>query len=367
MNRELRVAVIGAGHLGRIHAKLIAQVEGARLVAVCDPVKDACDALAETHGVTAYSDYRDSIEHIDAAIIAAPTDLHCDIASTLIKAGKHLMVEKPLAADSDDARRLALMASTRNLVLQVGHVERFNPAFTALGDFGVDVKYVEATRASRFPGRCLDVGVVMDLMIHDLDLVLSLTQASVRSISASGISVVSDHEDIAEARLEFECGLVANLKASRVSPLPCRDMTLFSPAGFAQIDFGKPSLSTVRASETLSTRQFDLDQATDNPLGYADDLFGEHLQCEVNELEPRNAILDELHDFVISVESRTSPIVDGSAGARAVTIASAILDAIDERAWYSYAGADERGPLAIPRRRVGQPATQDVAASRRAA
>ena len=369
MNRELRVAVIGAGHLGRIHAKLISQVDGARLVAVCDPVQAACQAVADTHGVAAHSDYRDVIEDIDAAIIAAPTDYHADIASTLIKAGKHLMVEKPLAAESDDARRLALMASTRNVVLQVGHVERFNPAFTALEEFGVDVKYVEATRASRFPGRCLDVGVVMDLMILDLDLVLSLTQSAVRSISASGISVVSDHEDIAEARIEFECGMVANLKASRVSPLPARDMTLFSPAGFAQIDFGKPSLATVRASETLSTRQFDLNEQTDTPLSYADTLFGEHLQCEVNELQPRNAILDELHDFVISVESGSSPIVDGSAGARAVRVAGSILDAIDERAWYSYAGADERGPLAIPRRRVGQPTKRESAGTpaRRAA
>lgn len=359
MSRELRVAVIGGGHLGRIHAKLLGQVEGARLVAICDPDQAACQAIAAAHStddrpIAAHADYRDCIESIDAAIIAAPTHYHAEIATTLLKAGKHLFVEKPLTHEADDARRLAMLASTRGLALQVGHVERFNPAFTALGDFGVDVKYVEATRASRFPGRCLDVGVVMDLMIHDLDLILSLTSAPVSSIAASGLSVVSSHEDIAEARIEFQCGLVANVKASRISPLPARDMVLYSPAGFAQIDFGKPALTTVRTSDSLAHREFRLAQQTDNPLKYADTLFTEHLQCEVKQLEPRNAILDELHDFVISVQSGGAPSVDGTAGARAVALAESILDTIDQRSWYAFANANETGASAVPRRRIDQ-------------
>ncbi|TWT67550.1 Gfo/Idh/MocA family protein [Allorhodopirellula solitaria] len=359
MSRELRVAVIGGGHLGRIHAKLLAQVDGARLVAICDPDLDAGQTIASARStddcpVTAYADYRDCVESIDAAIIAAPTHYHAQISTTLLKAGKHLFVEKPLSHDADDARRLAMLASTRRLVLQVGHVERFNPAFTALNDFGVDVKYVEATRASRFPGRCLDVGVVMDLMIHDLDLILSLTNAPVRSIAASGLSVVSDHEDIAEARIEFQCGLVANVKASRISPLPARDMVLYSPAGFAQIDFGKPALTTVRSSDSLSRREFALDAETENPLKYADTLFDEHLQCAVEELEPRNAILDELHDFVISVQCGGVPVVDGAAGARAVAVAESVLNVIEERAWYAFPNSREVGASAFPRRRIEQ-------------
>ncbi|WP_404309863.1 Gfo/Idh/MocA family oxidoreductase [Neorhodopirellula lusitana] len=368
VGQELKVAVIGGGHLGRIHAKLLTQVEGARLVAVCDPNLEAATTIAEANSrpeesVAAYADYREAIGEFDAAVIAAPTGFHGEIASTLIKAGKHLFVEKPLTHESEEAKRLALLASSRNRVLQVGHVERFNPAFTALGEFGVDVKYVEATRASRFPGRCLDVGVVMDLMIHDLDLVLSLTNAAVRSIHASGLSVVSDHEDIAEARIEFECGLVANLKASRVSPAPARDMVLYSPAGFAQIDFGKPALAMVKASDSLSRRTFDLEAEAENPLKYADELFDQHLSCELKELEPRNAILDELHDFVISVQAGGVPVVDGNAGARAVTVAEAILDAIAERSWYANASDDEIGAKGQPRRRI----EQDRVAPRRAA
>jgi len=369
MTGQLRVAVIGGGHLGRIHAKLLNQVEGASLVAVCDPNLNAAQTIASAHHaesspVLAYADYRQAIESFDAAIIAAPTGFHAEIASTLLKAGKHLFVEKPLTHESEDAKRLAMIASTRGLVLQVGHVERFNPAFTALDQFGVDVKYVEATRASRFPGRCLDVGVVMDLMIHDLDLVLSLTNAAVRSIAASGLSVVSQHEDIAEARLEFECGMVANLKASRVSPLPARDMALYSPAGFAQIDFGKPALATVRASDSLAKRDFSLDCETDNPLKYADMLFEEHLKCELQELEPRNAILDELYDFVISIQCGGIPVCDGSAGARAVAVAESILQAIDQRRWYTYPSEREIGPAGRPRRRIEQ---DRVSPSRRAA
>ena len=169
---ELRIAVIGAGHLGRIHAKLLGQVDGGKLVAVSDPFEAARKNAEELFGVPVYADYRDCLPDIDAAVIAAPTDMHADIAKTLLNAGKHVLVEKPLTIERDDANRLSSLANAKKLTLQVGHVERFNPAFTALEKLAVDVKYVEAVRASSFPGRCLDVGVVMDLMIHDLDLIL---------------------------------------------------------------------------------------------------------------------------------------------------------------------------------------------------
>lgn len=358
----LRIAVIGAGHLGRIHAKLLAQVEGAELVAICDPGATARAIAAEQFDVTLHADYRECIESIDAAIVAAPTPQHFEIASTLLKSGKHLLVEKPLAHDRTDAQRLAMLAAARRLTLQVGHVERFNPAFTALGDLAVDVKYVEAVRASRFPGRCLDVGVVMDLMIHDVDLVLAMTSGSVTSVKASGLAVVSDHEDVAEARIEFDSGLVANLKASRISPQPARQMQLYGPQGFAEIDFGGPALNIVRPSEALVTRNFDLAAATNNPLSYADSLFSEQLSAESRTLEPRNAILDELHDFVISIQSGCEPTVDGTAAARAVAVADQILEAIERRAWYRDASPSELGANASARRRIDSAAVVRKAA-----
>ncbi|MEM1069884.1 MAG: Gfo/Idh/MocA family oxidoreductase [Planctomycetota bacterium] len=349
---KLRFAVIGTGHLGRIHAKLLGQVDGAQLVAVSDPNEPARQQVADQHDVPAYANYRDCIESIDAAVVASPTDTHADVVGDLLRAGKHVFVEKPLTIDREDARRLALLASARRSTLQVGHVERFNPAFTALGNLGVDVKYVEAVRASSFPGRCLDVGVVMDLMIHDLDLVLSFTDAAVRSVSSSGLSVISDHEDLAEARIEFECGLVACLKASRISPAPARQMQVYGANGYADIDFGGPSLSVVRPSETVSNRSFDLFAETDNPLDYSGRLFSERLCCETLDLEPRNAILDELHDFVISVQTGMAPTVDGAAGAYAVDVAQRVLESIEQRCWYADATESETGPHAVRRERI---------------
>ncbi len=212
-------------------------------------------------------------------MIAAPTDLHAEIASDLLKAGKHVLVEKPVTIHGEDARRLALVASSRRLTLQVGHVERFNPAFTALDNLAADVKYVEATRASSFPGRCLDVGVVMDLMIHDLGSGLVDDRFAGIVIAASGLSVISNHEDIAETRIEFGCGLVANLKTSRISPEPARRMTVFGSNGYADIDFGRPALSVVRPCDTVVNRTFDLAAETENPLGYSDQLFSSRLRA----------------------------------------------------------------------------------------
>ncbi|MEM6468811.1 MAG: Gfo/Idh/MocA family oxidoreductase [Planctomycetota bacterium] len=349
---NLRVAVIGAGHLGRIHARLLGSVDGADLVAVTDPIQAAREQIETQFGVPTHADYRACIDQIDAAIIAAPTDSHAAIATDLLKAGKHLLVEKPLATSAADADRLASLAASKRLTLQVGHVERFNPAFAALGGLGVDVKYVEAVRASRFPGRCLDVGVVMDLMIHDIDLVCAMTDAPLRHVSASGLAVVSDHEDLAEARLEFDCGLVANLKSSRISPSPARSMQVYGPSGFAEIDFSKPALHTVAPSQSLADRSFDLNDQTDNPLTYADQLFGEHLEVGMHELESRNAILDELHDFVVSAETGFEPTVSGFAGARAVSVAESVLDAIEQRQWYQSATVAERGSLASVRPRI---------------
>ena len=352
---RLRVAVIGAGHLGRIHSKLLGQVDGAELVAISDPIESTRGVAEKQFAVPTFADHRSLINRIDAAVIAAPTDRHAEIATDLLKAGKHVLVEKPIATSAAQADRLAMLAASRRLTLQVGHVERFNPAFTSLDHLGIDVKYVEAVRASRFPGRCLDVGVVMDLMIHDIDLVCAMTDAAVSDVSASGIAVVSDHEDLAEARIEFECGLVANLKASRVSPTPAREMHVYGPNGFAQIDFSGPAVHAVRPSDSIVERSFDLDVATDNPLTYADELFGEHLKLETIELEPRNAILDELHDFVISIQSGVSPTVDGAAGARAVAIAERILETITGRSWYANPVAAEIGARAIARTRIDAP------------
>jgi predicted dehydrogenase len=344
----LRIAVIGAGHLGRIHAKLFAQVDDAELVAIVDPVESARQLAQSTFGVPTFASQHEVLDRIDAAVIASPSDLHAAAATDLLTAGKHVFVEKPITVCPADADRLVQLAQARRRTLQVGHVERFNPAWTAAAEVTAQAKYIEAVRASRFPGRCLDVGVVMDLMIHDIDLVLSLSSGPLREVRASGLALVSDHEDIAEARLEFECGLVANLKASRVSPTPARQMKTFGPGGFAEIDFGSLSLNTIRPDAAILDRSFDLATVTSAPLKFADQLFADYLTPVTIQVEPRNAILDELHDFVISIRSQSEPTVSGWAGARAVTVAGLILDQIAMRRWTGSTAPEEIGSHAIP-------------------
>lgn len=347
---SLKFAVVGAGHLGKIHARLLASLDDVEVVAITDPSDAARAAAADILNLPTYASHRQVLDQVDAAVIASPTGLHAEIASDFLTAGKHLLVEKPLTTSSEDAAQLVRLANRHDCVLQVGHVERFNPAWSAATDFIRQPKYIEATRASSFPGRCLDVGVVMDLMIHDLDLVLSLTDAELVDIQASGISVVSDHEDLAEARLTFACGLVANLKASRVSLGASRQMSLFGANGFAELDFSQPSATLVRASGAVCDGSFEL-TTLGEPKQARDRLFAEHLTVDQPALEPRNAILDELHDLVISIRSGTAPTVTGAAGARAVEVANQVLQAIDNRCWTADKASPQRGPHVKPQER----------------
>jgi predicted dehydrogenase len=340
----LRIAVVGGGHLGRIHTRLLSSIDEVQVVAVSDPSDAARAAIAQQFGTPTYASHRQVIDLVDAAVIASPSDLHATIAQDFLNAGKHLLVEKPLTIQPYQADDLVRLAERRNLVLQVGHVERFNPAWTASSHVVRGAKYIEATRASSFPGRCLDVGVVMDLMIHDIDLVLSVTDGELVDCQASGLSLVSNHEDIAEARLTFGCGMVANLKASRISTSACRVMQTFGPHGFAEIDFSTPSATLVTPSAAIANRQLDPSHS-ESAKAFRDDLFEHHLQPVVAEsLEPRNAILDELHDFVISIRSAAAPIVSGRAGARAVQVADRVLQSIARRQWNGPTDILARGP-----------------------
>jgi len=237
------------------------------------------------------------------------------------------LVEKPLTPDARTAEQLVTLAQAKRKTLQVGHVERFNPAWQeTIGQLG-PVRYVQATRASRFPGRCLDVGVVLDLMIHDLDLVLSLTSAALVDVQATGRAVVTQHEDLAEARLTFADGLVANLRASRISPQPQRSMQLFGDQAFADLDFGKPAAALIRPNASILSRSFQLG-TTVSLSEFKEQIFERWLPQQTNVLEPRNAILDELHDFVVACSTGAKPLVTGDAGARAVQAAELVLQRI---------------------------------------
>jgi predicted dehydrogenase len=238
---ELRVGVVGVGHIGKNHARLYAETDAAKFAAIYDI--DAANAaqVASQFGVQAAASLEEFAELIDAASIATPTSAHFSVAYPLLEKGKHLLIEKPIATDAKEASSLAELASQSQLVLQVGHVERFNPVLSALEAHLTHPRFIEAHRLSPFPNRSTDIGVVLDLMIHDLEIILHLVRSSVRSIDAVGVPVLSRREDIANARIRFENGCVANITSSRISPERMRKIRVFQEDAYLSLDYQNQS------------------------------------------------------------------------------------------------------------------------------
>ena len=247
---QLRTAIIGAGHMGRFHASKFAAAPGSRLVAVADANPERAAEIARPLGCEAVSDYRQLLGRVDAACIAVPTVLHHEVARECIEAGVHVLVEKPLARTLEEADALLRLARAKGVVLQVGHLQRFNPAFVALASHSGRPLFIDIERLAPFKARGIDVDVVLDLMIHDLDLVLALAKAPVENISASGFRVLTDGIDIANARVEFGDGCIANISASRVSQAPVRKFRVFWPDQYASADLQEQRLRTVRRGES---------------------------------------------------------------------------------------------------------------------
>ena len=292
---SLRIAVIGAGRLGGFHAQKLARMASVELVGVVDPLAANRDRLAAELHTARYSSHRPLLGRIDAAVIAAPTVLHHRLAVDLLEAGTHLLIEKPICTTVAEADELVELARRRQLVLQVGHVERFNPALAAAIPHARNPKFIEAVRASGFTFRSMDVGVVLDLMIHDIDLVLSLVRSPLRSVDALGVSILGGHEDVAHARLEFQSGCVANLSASRVSYEAVRKMQIWAPRAYANIDFGARTTTLVRPSEALLRGEFHADRLTPEQVEhYKTHLAEEHLPRQQQTFDAVDALALEL-------------------------------------------------------------------------
>ncbi|HEY4235448.1 MAG TPA: Gfo/Idh/MocA family oxidoreductase [Lacipirellulaceae bacterium] len=344
----LRVAIIGAGHLGRIHARIAAGLEEIELVAVADPVAECRDSVAEEVRTRAVADYRELVGEIDAAIVATPTSTHHTIGMELLASGLPLFIEKPLAPDAAAATELVNLARKQGLVLQVGHVERFNPALAWVASEVRDPKYIEATRTSSYSFRSTDIGVVLDMMIHDLDVVLALSNSEVTDVQALGISVLGGHEDMATARLTFASGCVAQLSASRVSPQQRRTMNIFTSRGSASIDFASHEATLIKPREDVLRRKFRLDRLTVGERAHLKDcLFDELLVRTEHEAAKVNAIQEEQRDFVTSIRTGKTPRVDGAAGRDAIAVAEMILAKIEQHAWDG-TSAGRLGPFAMP-------------------
>jgi predicted dehydrogenase len=337
-----RLGVIGVGHLGKEHARILSGMADVELVGVVDSHAPQAELIAQRCGTRAYTDHRALLPLVDAAVVATPTTYHHAVASAFLSHGIPLLVEKPLALDLPQAEELVALAARHGVVLQVGHIERFNPAFEELQRRPLRAKLFTCERYSGFSGRSTDIGVVLDMMIHDLDLVLVLVRSPVRSVEAMGVCVLGGQEDLAQARVTFGNGCVANFSASRVHPASVRRMQAWGPEGFAAIDFAKRHLTLMQPGASLRGQRNGArrtDAAT--MASYKSDLFTRHIETVEVDCAGGDQLTAELRDFVQCVRNGTMPRVDGSAGRDAITLASLILDQLRNHQWEG----DARGPM----------------------
>lgn len=252
--KNIRVGVVGVGHIGSNHARLYREVPSADLAAVYDVDLERANSIAEKYGAVAAKSLDEFANLVDAASVATPTNTHHEVALALLKQGKHLLVEKPITENTAHANELADLAASRELILQVGHVERFNPVLSALEARLTHPRFIEAHRLSPYPNRSTDIGVVLDLMIHDLEIILHLVRSPVKNLDAVGVPVLSRGEDIANARLRFENGCVANITSSRISPERMRKIRVFQQDAYLSLDYEKQAGEIYRREGDKITR-----------------------------------------------------------------------------------------------------------------
>ena len=257
----LRVAVIGAGHLGRIHTRLLRGRADIEFLGIVEPSAETRQRVATEFQTTGYATVEEIWDRLDAAVVVTPTKYHHAVTLPLLEHGVHCLVEKPITFSLDDADELIAAARRHDRVLQVGHVERFNPALTTIRPHLGPARYIEATRTSGYTFRSIDIGVVLDLMIHDIDIVLALAQSAVVDVRAIGTPVLGPHEDMAQARLEFASGCVANLTASRTSFQQQRTLQIYSPTAFAALDLGTRQAKLVRVGDKIARGQVDVQRS----------------------------------------------------------------------------------------------------------
>jgi predicted dehydrogenase len=336
--KRLRVGVVGVGHLGQHHARILAAMPGVDLVAVVDARPEQAQAVAARCRTNALVEYRALLESVDAVTVAVPTSMHREVATPFLERGIATLIEKPMAASVADSEKLVQQARTSGAVLQVGHIERFNPALRALEQLPIRPKYVAAERLSTYTFRSTDIGVVLDLMIHDLDLLLSMIAVPVRSVAAVGVSLFGEHEDVANARIEFEDGSVASLTASRASFTPTRKMRIWGAEGYASLDFAAKDATLVRPSEQLKRGRLDLEGVDlGQPAAVREHLFGKVLR--VDRIEPESAAplaLDlELENFVAAARRIAPPRVSGDDALQAIRLADQVLRSLNGHRWHA--------------------------------
>lgn len=294
--KTVKIGVIGVGYLGSVHARVYSQLEGVRLIGVCDIDEAKARAIARKFRTAAFTDYRDLIGKVDAASVVVPTNLHHKIAKPLLENGLHLLVEKPITTTLQEADDLLAVAKDKNLILQVGHVERFNSGFLAVEKIINKPIFIECHRLGPFKKRATDVGVILDLMIHDIDIILGLIKEDIKSIEAVGAPVLTEREDIANVRLQFKNGAACNLTVSRITNKTMRKIRIFQRDAYISLDYFKPSCLIYKKESGRIT-------------------------CQNVKIRKEEPLKLELESFVNCVRSGEKPLVSGLEGRQALAIA----------------------------------------------
>jgi predicted dehydrogenase len=318
----LKIGIIGAGHLGKFHLNNWKEIEDVEIVGFCDTDDLNAKNVSEKYKLTRFASPEELIDHCDAVDIVAPTTYHFELCALALRKGKHVFVEKPLTNTMDEAKALLKLAKESNLKFQVGHVERFNPAFVALKDHKLEPMFIEVHRLSQFNPRGTDVSVILDLMIHDIDIILHLVKSNVSYISANGVVVLSETPDIANVRIEFDNGCVANLTSSRISMKKMRKMRLFQKDAYIGIDFleKKTEIISQNAPTDKSVFTFDIETGKGKKtVSIANPIVAD-----------TNAMMDELVAFKNAIIHNTETPVTVVDGYRAMEVAHQILDKINK-------------------------------------
>ena len=323
---KLKIGLLGAGRLGKIHIKCMQAISAYELVGFYDPNAEGAEETAQEFQTISFPSPEALIAACDVVDIVTPTSTHFHLAAQAAKAGKHIFIEKPLTHTIAEAEELIRLVSQNNVKVQVGHVERFNPAFLALGDTPLQPMFMEAHRLANFNPRGTDVSVILDLMIHDIDIILHLVHSEVKSIHANGVAVVSDTPDIANARIEFENGCVANLTASRLSLKQMRKIRIFQPDAYISIDFLEKQTQIIRLYDKSDAKrpQHDHLMELETPKGT------KMIDIQSPEPAPVNAILMELETFADAIHNDSTPIVSILDGYKALKVAHSIIDEINK-------------------------------------
>jgi len=319
----IRIGVLGAGHLGKIHLKLLKEIDDFKLVGFYDPDPQQAKAAELKFGIPCFESIDDLINQVDAVDIVTPTLSHFDCAKKALKKTRHIFIEKPLANSIKEAKEIHELVKEAGVKAQVGHVERFNPAFLAVQNYPIQPMFIEAHRLANFNPRGTDVSVVLDLMIHDIDIILHLVKSPVKKVHASGVAVISDKPDIANARIEFDNGCVANLTASRISLKVLRKMRLFQKDAYISIDFGEKEAEILSLSDTIEGEDaFTIEVNTGNKYD------NKTIKLEKPPIQTVNAIKMELELFARSIIEDKDPTVPVADGYHALEVAHQVLERI---------------------------------------